>query len=109
MATKCRPVLMAGLASTPGPFMMASGAASVGQPRPVLDGELRFDEMTQQEAADDFGHIVHRTPDGVLLPASDRDIASTIRWAAARGSKFAARGQRHSVFGPGGGPSGWMR
>jgi hypothetical protein len=46
-----------------------------------LDGELRFDKASQIAAADDFGHIVHRTPKGVLLPGSDQDVAPTIRWA----------------------------
>jgi hypothetical protein len=41
---------------------------------PPLDGELRFDEMTRNGRADDFGHIVHHMPEGVLLPGSADDI-----------------------------------
>ena len=36
-------------------------------PPPPLDGELRFDEVTGNGRADDFGHIVHHMPEGVLL------------------------------------------
>jgi cytokinin dehydrogenase len=68
-------------------------------PSPPLDGEIRFDEPTRAAAADDFGHIVHRTPHAVLLPASAKDVAATVRWAARHGRRFAAQGRRHSVFG----------
>ncbi len=64
-----------------------------------LDGEIRFDKPTRAAAADDFGHIVHRTPHAVLLPASARDVATTVRWAARHGRRFAPQGRRHSVFG----------
>jgi cytokinin dehydrogenase len=64
-----------------------------------LDGELRFDEATLNGRVEDFGHIVHRMPEGVLLPASADDIAKTIQWTASRGGKFAAQGRRHSTFG----------
>lgn len=66
---------------------------------PGLDGELRFDEATRRAAADDFGHLVHRAPEAVLLAASGDDVAKTIRWAGRRGLKFAARGNGHSTFG----------
>jgi cytokinin dehydrogenase len=68
-------------------------------PPPQLDGELRFDEMTRNERADDFGRIVHHMPPGVLLPGSADDVAKTIMWTAARGGRFAPQGQRHSTFG----------
>ncbi len=68
---------------------------------PPLDGEIRFDQQTRAAAADDFGHIVHRTPESVLLPASDQDVAATVRWAAGRGRSLAPQGRRHSVFGRG--------
>ena len=66
---------------------------------PGLDGELRFDEATRRAAADDFGHLVHRAPEAVLLAASGDDVAKTIRWAGRRGLEFAARGNSHSTFG----------
>jgi cytokinin dehydrogenase len=66
---------------------------------PPLDGELRFDQATRNGRADDFGHIVHQIPEGVLLPGSADDVAKTIQWTAQRGRKFAPQGQRHSTFG----------
>ena len=66
---------------------------------PSLDGEIRRDDRARAAAADDFGHLTHRTPEGVLLPASAEDVAATVRWAAAQGRRFAAQGNRHSVFG----------
>jgi FAD/FMN-containing dehydrogenase len=65
----------------------------------ALDGVIRFDEATRAAAADDFGHIVHRTPHAVLLPSSAEDVATTVRWAARSGLRFAPQGRRHSVFG----------
>jgi cytokinin dehydrogenase len=68
---------------------------------PPLDGEVHFDGQARAAAADDFGHLVHRTPEGVLLPASEEDAAAAVRWAAEHGRTFAAQGGRHSVFGRG--------
>jgi cytokinin dehydrogenase len=58
-----------------------------------------FDQPTRAAAADDFGHLVHRTPHAVLRPASAADVASAVRWAADHGLRFAPQGRRHSVFG----------
>jgi cytokinin dehydrogenase len=68
---------------------------------PPLDGEVHFDDQARAAVADDFGHLVHRTPEGVLLPASEEDAAAAVRWAAEHGRTFAAQGGRHSVFGRG--------
>ncbi len=105
-----RALLTAGLAATVSVAGIAVGgaaaakAAFAGQagalpPPPPLDGELRFDEQSRAAAADDFGHIVNRMPEGVLLPGSDRDVADIIRWAAGLGRTVAPQGQGHSVFG----------
>ena len=66
---------------------------------PLVDGTLSFDDDIRAAAADDFGHLVRRMPEGVLRPASDQDVAATIRWARERRRKVAARGLGHSVFG----------
>jgi cytokinin dehydrogenase len=68
---------------------------------PPLDGEVHFDGQARAAAADDFGHLVHRTPEGVLLPSEEEDAAAAVRWAAEHGRTFAAQGGRHSVFGRG--------
>jgi cytokinin dehydrogenase len=62
-------------------------------------GEIRRDDQARAAAAEDFGHLVHRAPEGVLLPGSSEDVAAAVRWAAERGRRFAAQGNRHSVYG----------
>ena len=37
-------------------------------PPPQLDGELRLDDETRRERAEDFGHLVHHLPQAVLMP-----------------------------------------
>jgi cytokinin dehydrogenase len=66
---------------------------------PSFDGEVRFDEPTLDAAADDFGHVVRRTPTAVLRPTSVRDVAGALRWAGRLGHRVAPRGQGHSVWG----------
>ena len=75
------------------------GMSRLTEPPPPLDGEIRFDGRARAAAAEDFGHLVHRSPEGVLLPASDEDVAAAVRWTAGQGRRFAAQGTRHSVFG----------
>jgi len=79
---------------------LTSADAAPGAIRvPDLDGELVVDEESRAEAADDYGHIVHRTPIAVLRPGSVRDIATIIRFANDHGLKVAMRGQGHSTYG----------
>ncbi|OHV74236.1 hypothetical protein BCD48_32510 [Pseudofrankia sp. BMG5.36] len=76
--------------------------ASRGLPRREvlpLDGDVSFADDVRAAAADDFGHVIRRMPLGVLRPASARDIAVAVRWAADTGRGIAARGQGHSTFG----------
>ncbi|MGH3759216.1 FAD-binding protein [Actinophytocola sp.] len=101
-----RAVLIAGLAATAaaaGATVAATKGASAAQtkdvPPPPLDGELKFDRATRDAAGEDFGHLIRRTPEAVLVPGSDDDVAATIKWAAQRHRKFAPQGQSHSVFG----------
>ncbi len=76
----------------------ASGDGSFA-PVPSLDGELLVDESARQAAADDFGHIVHRTPRAVLRPGSVDDVAAMLRFCHAHGLPVAARGQGHGTYG----------
>jgi cytokinin dehydrogenase len=75
----------------------AASGTLVGLPR--LDGTLRVDATALQQAADDFGHIEHRTPIAVLEPGSVEDIARIIRFARTHSLKVAMRGQGHATFG----------
>ena len=74
-------------------------AQSATEALPTLDGTLRFDDPSRAAAAEDFGHILHHAPKGVLLPGSDQDVAKIIRWAGDLRRKVAPQGQRHSVYG----------
>jgi FAD/FMN-containing dehydrogenase len=66
---------------------------------PDLDGELTLDPAALSEAADDFGHIVHRQPLAVLRPGSIRDVQRMIRFAQQHGISVSMRGQGHSTYG----------
>lgn len=97
MAVNRRTILVAGLATAAGGTGFAAPTPPV--PPPALHGRLRFDMAARAEAAEDFGHIVHSMPEGVLRAESADDIVATIRWVARRGRRFAPRGRGHSVFG----------
>jgi cytokinin dehydrogenase len=66
---------------------------------PAVQGEIRTDDAARATAADDFGHLLHRAPEVVVLPASNRDVAAAVSWAAGQRRGFAAQGRRHSTFG----------
>jgi cytokinin dehydrogenase len=66
---------------------------------PRLDGELVFADAALDEAADDFGHIVHHRPWAVLRPASAEDVQRMVRFANRHGLTICMRGQAHSTQG----------
>jgi cytokinin dehydrogenase len=72
-------------------------AGAVAAPR--LDGELVTDPAALAEAADDYGHIVHRTPVAVLRPGSVDDIVAIVRYANRHRIDVAMRGQGHATYG----------
>jgi len=75
-----------------------SGTAALDEV-PRLDGRLLFDCADPSAFADDFGHIVHRTPKAVLEPGSVADIAAMIEFCGPRRIPVAPRGQGHQTFG----------
>jgi cytokinin dehydrogenase len=72
-----------------------SGAVAV----PDLDGELVLDPAALAAAADDYGHLVHRTPVAVLRPGSVQDVVRMVRYANRNSITVAMRGQGHSTNG----------
>jgi len=78
---------------------MSTDRADIASLPRRLDGAVHVDEAARAAAGDDFGHIVHRSPDGVVVAGSAGDIVDAIRWTAGRGGHLAAQGQRHSTFG----------
>jgi len=66
---------------------------------PPLDGTLLTDPASLAAAADDYGHIVHRTPAAVLRPGSVDDVVKMIRFCNTHSVHVAPRGQGHGTFG----------
>lgn len=66
---------------------------------PHLDGQLTIDPAALAEAADDFGHIIHRAPVAVLQNGTKSDVRSVIKFANRHGLEVAMRGQGHSTYG----------
>jgi cytokinin dehydrogenase len=64
-----------------------------------LSGELYFDDAALEAVADDFGHVVHKRPVGLLKPGAAQDIAKLLELATRQGLKVAMRGQGHSFLG----------
>jgi cytokinin dehydrogenase len=86
-----------------GGWVTAAEAAG-GTPRgavavPDLDGELTTDPAALAAVADDYGHLVHRTPLAVLRPGSVDDVVALVRYANRHGIAVSMRGQGHSTNG----------
>jgi FAD/FMN-containing dehydrogenases len=77
----------------------ASSRAVPPHPVPPLNGELLTDPAARERAADDFGHLVHRTPVAVLRPGSVADVVAMVRYCRRHRLAVAARGQGHSPYG----------
>jgi FAD/FMN-containing dehydrogenase len=81
------------------PRQWAAATPGLEKDPPPVTGELAADPTALSATADDFGHLIHRTPQYVLKPASVADISAVVAWAASQGLKVAARGQGHSNYG----------
>ncbi len=69
---------------------------------PDLDGEIVSTPADLAAAADDWGHIIHRTPRAVLLPASEDDIRKAIKFCCKHDIKIGPMsmvGNSHSTYG----------
>jgi len=69
---------------------------------PGLDGEILSSPADLAAAADDWGHIIHRTPRAVLLPASEHDIRKAVKFCRKHDIKIGPMsmvGNSHSTFG----------
>ncbi|MEU6349021.1 FAD-binding protein [Streptomyces sp. NPDC047072] len=66
---------------------------------PDLDGTLLTDPASRAAVADDYGHIVHRTPAAVLRPGSVSDVVAMVRFCNRHGIEVAPRGQGHTTLG----------
>ena len=77
----------------------SSGGSGDFSQLPPLDGTLATDPTTLAAIADDFGHIIHRTPVAVLRPGSVEDVVKMVRFARAHDIRIASRGKGHTAFG----------
>lgn len=80
-------------------WVTAGAARSPAVPVPPLKGRLLFASADVSAAADDFGHIVHRTPWAVLVPGDADDVAVMLRFCTAHRIPAAPRGQGHATYG----------
>jgi cytokinin dehydrogenase len=104
MDAKRRSLLIGGLAAAAsvavgGRAVSAAPARHGSWPMPDIDGVVRTDPASLAAAADDFGHIVHKTPLLVLEPGSTDDIVTALDYARRYNGTAAAQGQSHSVWG----------
>ncbi|MBU2711373.1 FAD-binding protein [Zooshikella harenae] len=66
---------------------------------PDFDGQLLTDPDSLNQAAEDFGHIEHKVPQAVLLPASKQDIIKLMRFANQHMIVVSVKGQGFSTAG----------
>lgn len=66
---------------------------------PPLDGSLTVEQGPREEAADDYGHIVHDLPRAVLRPGSVNDVLVMVQFCREHGVDIAMRGQGHACYG----------
>jgi cytokinin dehydrogenase len=90
---------------------LVGSAAASGSQTPVDTGAflrnnasslppgLTFDEIALTDAADDFGHILHRKPAAVFEPGSTDALAKLMRFAKRHGVKVGMSGNGHSCYG----------
>lgn len=78
-------------------LMQAGGSSDVDVP--ALDGALSVDAISLEQAADDFGHLLHRWPIAVLEPGSEQDVMRMVNFARRHKLNIGARGYGYSVYG----------
>ena len=80
-------------------YRMQSAIASPIQTITSLNDILDNDAEVKKIVADDFGHIISKSPKAVIKPNSAEDVIKTIQFARQNKIKIAARGQGHSTYG----------
>lgn len=91
--------LVVGMDTVTGGWVTAASASAEFDRLPRLDGRVRLDDSSRDQAADDFGHLVHHRPLAVLEPGSVDDIAAMVGYCRDRRVPVAARGQGHATNG----------
>ncbi|MDB9320151.1 FAD-binding protein [Nodularia spumigena] len=65
----------------------------------IISGEVSNKESELEAVSHDFGNIVKRQPQVVILPQNSRDIAEAIKYAAKQGLTISSRAAGHSLSG----------
>ncbi len=73
-----------------------------------LKKRLNRTKKILEEAADDYGHIIHQLPHAVLQARCAEDIRQIILLAQKENRQVAARGQGHSIYGQAQAPNGYV-
>jgi cytokinin dehydrogenase len=68
-------------------------------PVPNLDGTLITDPAQLSAAADDYGHLISRTPLAILHPGSVDDVVTMMHFARRFQLRIVGRGNGHTAFG----------
>ena len=80
-------------------WITARDATGCFAPVPPFDGTLLTDPALLAPFADDFGHLIHRTPLAILQPGSVDDVVRMVHFARQHGLPIAGRGNGHTAFG----------
>ncbi|QJW89472.1 FAD-binding protein [Spirosoma taeanense] len=66
---------------------------------PAFEGQFSTDGASLAAVADDYGHLIHRTPTAVLRPASVDDVTRMVQFARQHGIRIVSRGNGHTTYG----------
>lgn len=64
-----------------------------------IAGDVIVDDASRAAYADDFGRIVHKIPDAVLIPRDAADLAKLVQYANTKTLNIGIRGMGHSMLG----------
>lgn len=67
--------------------------------RALVSGQVLDDQPARLERSTDFGRLIQRVPEVVVLPASTDDVAAVVRYARQHRVPVATRGEAHSQTG----------
>ncbi|MBC8153220.1 MAG: FAD-binding protein [Bacteroidetes bacterium] len=80
-------------------WITAQDAGGYFSPVPFFEGTLVTDPALLAPFADDFGHLISRTPLAVLRAGSVDDVVKMVCFATHHGLRIASRGNAHTAFG----------
>ena len=79
--------------------LRTSTAAQLAQKLPKFEGVVVFDAASLKAMSEDFGHYIHKTPIGILLPKNSQDIQKLVAFCNQEKIKLSMRGSGGSAYG----------